>query len=132
MPRRGQGQQATRVASGQQYGQAQAQEEAQAAVPLPQMQPPRRLMKPGQAAFARRSERPNESIMTSGSPVSAAPRKDPVQEFRVANAAALYEAISSTPYASPFARNAARRLRSQSPDISQFADKGMMPDVGDL
>jgi len=131
MPRRGRGQQPVRTASGQQYGQVKAQEEAQEIVALPQMeQPQAAVMAPGQAAFARRSERPNEAVMTAGSLPDITTRQDPVQQFRVATAAALFDAISSTPYASPFTRNAARRLRAQSPNINDFADKGLPPDVG--
>lgn len=132
MPRRGRGQQPVRTASGQQYGQVKAQEEAQEVVALPQMEQPQPArMVPGQSAFARRSERPNESVMATGSMPDITSRQDPVQQFRVANAAALFDAISSTPYASPFTRNTARRLRAQSPNINDFADKGMPPDIGD-
>ena len=63
MPRKGKGQK-VQTATGQQYGQAKMQEEAQDVVPLPQMSPPPRV-KPGEAGPLRRpTERPNEPLGT--------------------------------------------------------------------
>ena len=64
MPRKGKGQQASRTVTGQQYGEAQAQEESQSVVPLPKMEEPQvSSMRPGETAFNRVSERPTESVM---------------------------------------------------------------------
>lgn len=52
MPRKGKGQK-VQTATGQQYGQAKMQEEAQDVVPLPQMPAPPRV-KPGEAGPLRR------------------------------------------------------------------------------
>ena len=123
MPRRGRGQQATRTATGQQYGQAQAQEEAQAAMPLPQMEPPR--MQPGAAPFARRSERPNESVMAAATPEQAKPMRSDEQRAKVAAYLPMLEEMASNPYASPHLRNTARRLRSFVGNPADFADRGV-------
>tara|TARA_R100000406_G_C3068098_1_gene113393 strand:+ start:274 stop:666 length:393 start_codon:yes stop_codon:yes gene_type:complete len=123
MPRRGRGQQATQTATGQQYGQAQAQEEAQAVVPLPQMEQPR--MRPGAAPFARRSERPNESVMSAATPEQAKPMRSDEQRAKVAAYLPMLEEMASSPYASPHLRNTARRLRSFVGNPADFADRGV-------
>ena len=61
--------QPVQTATGQAYGQARQQEEAQRAMPLPSMNP-------GEAGdFLRPTERPGESIMTPPSPAQAPPPK---------------------------------------------------------
>ena len=132
MPRRGKGQQATRVATGQQYGQAKAQEEAQDMIPLPQMeQPSPATMAPGSMAFAGRSQMPNEPVTTTGAMPSATPRTDPTQEFKVQQFLAVTAELVSQETASPWLRNAYRVAKSQVRDASQFADKGLMPNIED-
>ena len=133
MPRRGQGQQPTKVASGQQYGQAKAQEEAQAMTPLPSMQQPTRaLVKPGQSKFTRPTERPNESVMTSSSGLPAMPpTSNPLQEFKVQQFLAVTSELVNQETATPWLRNAYRKALSQVRNPNQFADKGLMPNSED-
>tara|TARA_R110002012_G_scaffold15542_1_gene61651 strand:+ start:365 stop:757 length:393 start_codon:yes stop_codon:yes gene_type:complete len=123
MPRRGKGQQATQTATGQQYGQAQAQEEAQAAVPLPQMEQPQ--MRPGAAPFARRSERPNEPVMSAATPEQAKPMQSDEQRAKVMAYLPMLEEMASSPYASPHLRNTARRLKAFVGNTADFADRGV-------
>lgn len=125
MPRRGQGQK-VQTATGQQYGQAKAQEEAQAMTPLPSMrQPAPPVMAPGQAAFARPTERPNESIMTPGTPLEQQAMKPDEQRAKVMAFLPALEEMSSSPYASPHLRNTVRRLKAYVGDTSDFADRGV-------
>lgn len=132
MPRRGRGQQATRVATGQQYGQAQAQEQAQDMIPLPEMeQPSPATMAPGSMAFAGRSQMPNEPVTATGAMPAATPRTDPTQEFKVQQFLAVTSELVSQETASPWLRNAYRVAKSQVRDTAQFADKGLMPGVED-
>lgn len=132
MPRRGRGQQAVQSASGQQYGQAKAQEDSQAVVPLPEMEQPRpATMAAGSMPFAGRSQRPNEPVMTQGAMPSVTPRTDPVQEFKVQQFLAVTSELVSQETASPWLRNAYRIAKSQVRDSGQFADKGLMPGIED-
>lgn len=122
MPRRGKGQQATRVATGQQYGQAKAQEEAQNTTPLPRMQQPR----PGAMPLARRSQRPNESIMTGASPAAAAPvNKDArIQQRQRALRMLMYmEPIADRPGAGHEIRNTVRRLKRFVGDMTELVNE---------
>ena len=123
MPRRGKGQQATRVATGQQYGQAQQQEEAQAAMPLPEM--PKPSMRPGAAPFARPSERPNEPVTTAGFAEQAMRSPSDDQRAKVMAILPMIEEMASSPYASPYLRNTARRLKSFVGNPADFADRGV-------
>lgn len=123
MPRRGRGQQATRTATGQQYGQAQAQEEAQAVIPLPQME--QAQMRPGAAPFARQSERPNEPIMTAGTAQQAMSTPSDEQRAKVMAYLPMLEEMASNPYASPHLRNTTRRLKAFVGNTADFADRGV-------
>ena len=133
MPRRGRGQQATRVATGQQYGEAQAQEQAQDMIPLPEMeQPGAATMAPGSMAFAGRSQMPNEPVTATGAmPPAPAPVVDPVQKFKVAQYVAVMGELVNQPTSSPFMRNAYRVAKSQMGNVQDFADKGLPPNVKD-
>ena len=114
MPRRGKGQQATRTASGQAYGEAQAQEEAQAAVPLPQ-----NVMRPGEMRFSRPTELPNQSILAEA---PTAPVDTPRDEFAQAKAASVLpvlEAMASMPAADPALRNMLRVVRGMVGNASE-------------
>ena len=133
MPRRGRGQQATRVATGQQYGQAQAQEQAQDMIPLPKMeQPGAATMAPGSMAFAGPSQMPNAPVKSGGAmPPAPAPVADPVQKFKVAQYVAVMGELVNQPTSSPFMRNAYRVAKSQMGNVQDFADKGFPPNVED-
>jgi hypothetical protein len=113
MPRKGKGQQAKTTVKGQQYGQAKAQEESQAVVPLPEMEQPQMpAMRPGEAAFGRPTERPSEPIGTFGgmqeveSPEDTRQRKKKVLAFLP-----MMEQMSSQPYADPQLRNVVRQMK---------------------
>jgi hypothetical protein len=122
MPRHGKGQK-VQTATGQQYGQAQAQEQAQQAIPLPKMnRPAPSRMAPGQAAFARPTERPNESIMAAGSPVETTDAVSPQRRFDAMRALIALEPMASVPGASPHLRNTVRRLQAFVGDVDDFAE----------
>jgi hypothetical protein len=114
MPRRGKGQQATQTASGQAYGEAKAQEEAQAAVPLPQ-----NVMKPGELRFNRPTELPNQSILAEASNPSMNVPKDEYRQAKAASVLPVLEAMASMPHADPAIRNLARVVRSMVGDASE-------------
>lgn len=68
MPRKGKGQKVQAV-RGQQYGQAKMQEDAQAVVPLPNIEDSEPVIPPmraGEKPFSRMTERPTESVMQQG------------------------------------------------------------------
>jgi hypothetical protein len=105
MPRKGKGQ-AVRTASGQEYGEAKAQQEAQEVVALP-----RNVMRPGEMKFNRPSELPNQSIMaTAPNPQMTTP-KDEFRQQKVAAMLPVMEALASMPNSDPAMRNMLRVLR---------------------
>lgn len=113
MPRKRKGEQAARTLTGQQYGQAKMQEEAQAAVPLPSMEEPQiPTIKAGEKPFGRRSERPNEMVTAMGQPEAAlTPEATQQRKMQMLAILPLLEQAASEPYASPQTRNFARKLR---------------------
>jgi hypothetical protein len=124
MPRKGQGQK-VQTARGQQYGQAKAQEEAQAAVPLPQMaEPSVSRQAPGAAPFARRSERPNEPIGATANVQSQRNMPGEEQRFKALTLLSQLEPVASAPYASPHLRNTVRKLKLFVGDTSELTNDG--------
>ncbi len=125
MPRRGQGQK-VQTATGQQYGQAKAQEEAQALTPLPNIrQPAPPLMAPGQSPFGRATERPDESVMAPATPLQQQAMKPDEQRAKVMAVLPALEEMSSSPYSSPHLRNTVRRLKAYVGNTADFADRGV-------
>ena len=125
MPRKGKGQQATKTVTGQQYGEAKAQEESQSVVALPQMEEPQMpTMRPGESAFARPTERPAEPIGTAGAAI-ATPSPEITMERRMKIVAMLplLEASASEPHASPGLRNLVRRMKLMIGPVQDFQDK---------
>ena len=114
MPRRGKGQQAIQTASGQAYGEAKAQEEAQAAVPLPQ-----NIMKPGELQFNRPTELPNQSILAEAPNPSMSVPKDEYRQAKAASVLPVLEAMASMPAADPALRNMLRVVRGMVGDASE-------------
>jgi|TARA_R100000084_G_scaffold108979_1_gene73344 hypothetical protein len=111
MPRKGKGQK-VQTATGQQYGQAKAQEEAQEVVPLAQMPAPPRVRPAENGPLRRPSERPQESI--GAMPVAAAPAPASVQGVNTEELKAqlpVLEAIASQPGASSQTKAFVRQLR---------------------
>ena len=105
MPRKGKGQ-AVRTASGQGYGEAKAQQEAQEVVALPQ-----NVMRPGEMKFNRPTELPNQSVMAKApNPQMAAP-KDEFRQQKIAAMLPVMEALASMPNSDPAMRNMLRVLR---------------------
>lgn len=122
MPR---GKQARRVAKGQEYGQAKAQEEAQAAVPLPQMaEPSVSRQAPGAAPFARPSERPNEPVGAMANVQSQRNMPGQEQRFKAMTLLSQLEPVASAPYASPHLRNTVRKLKLFVGDTSELTNDG--------
>ena len=126
MPRKGQGQK-VQTARGQQYGQAKAQEEAQAVVPLPKMEQPKMpQQRPGAASFARPSERPNEAVTAQMGEREIADAASPQRRFDAMRALIAMEPLASVPGASPHLRNTVRKLKAFVGDVNDFA--AMNPD----
>lgn len=124
MPRKGQGQK-VQTATGQEYGQAKAQEEAQAAIPLPQMaEPSVSRQAPGSAPFARPSERPNEPVGAIANVQSQRNAPGQEQRFKALTLLSQLEPIASAPYASPHLRNTVRRLKLFVGDSSELTNDG--------
>jgi|TARA_B100000530_G_scaffold211426_1_gene135357 hypothetical protein len=111
MPRKGQGQK-VQTATGQQYGQATEQEEAQRAMPLPQVPTPM----PGEAgAFTRPTERPNEPVMTPGPGIRARMPSQQTNEA-ISSLTPLLEMIASEPFASEETKKIIRQIRFSNPN----------------
>ena len=109
MPRKGKGQK-IQAATGQQYGQAKAQEEAQAVVPLAEMPAPPRARPAENGPLRRPSERPQEAIGTGPMPAAPAPVQGVDTEQLRSQLPAL-EAIASQPGASSQTKAFVRQLR---------------------
>ena len=118
MPRNGKGQK-IQATSGQQYGQAKAQKDAQTVVPLAQMPDP--AMRPGAQALGRPSERPNESIMASA-PIQQiqAQKPDLVQRHKALNLLPILESLASAPDASPHLRETTRKIKAFVGNVSEL------------
>ena len=126
MPRRGQGQR-VQTAQGQQYGQAKEQEEAQRIISLPQMEQPKMpQQRPGAAAFARPSERPNEAVTAQIGEREMQDAASPQRRFDAMRALIAMEPLASVPGASPHLRNTVRKLKAFVGDVNDFA--AMNPD----
>ena len=125
MPRKGRGQQAAKTATGQAYGEAKAQEEAQGVVPLPQMEEPQMpAMRAGSAPFGRPSERPNEAVTEMGEPHQAVrPEVTDQQRRQMMAMLPLVEMAASQPYATPRTRNLARKMRLAVGPMKDFEDR---------
>ena len=119
MPRKGMGQK-VQTATGQEYGQAKMQEEAQETIPLPEIQQ-MPSMRPGEAAFNRPTERPMESIDTPGNLGDMQSPEDLRQrKLKVLNFIPMMEQMSSQPYANPKFRNAVRQMNSFVGDMEEL------------
>ena len=125
MPRKGKGQQATKTVTGQQYGEAKAQEESQNVVALPQIEEPQvPTMRPGEVAFARPTEKPAEPIGTAGAAVDTpSPEITMERRMKILAMLPLLEASASEPYASPSLRNLVRRMKLMIGPVQDFQDK---------
>ena len=124
MPRKGKGQK-TQTATGQQYGQAKMQEESQGVVALPEMEEPQiPTMRPGESAFNRPTERPSESINTTGAPIDVpSPEITIERRMRIMAALPALESLASEPYANPKLRNAVRKMRAFVGNTEDFINK---------
>ncbi len=119
MPRKGKGQK-VQTATGQEYGQAKMQEEAQETIPLPEIQQ-MPSMRPGEAAFNRPTERPMEPIDTPGNLGDMQSPEDLRQrKLKVLNFIPMMEQLSSQPYANPKFRNAVRQMKSFVGDMEEL------------
>ena len=109
MPRKGKGQK-VQTATGQQYGQAKAQEEAQDVVALAEMPAPPRARPAENGPLRRPSERPQEPIGATVMPAPTSTIQGVDTEVLKSQLPAL-EAIASQPGASPQTRAFVRQLR---------------------
>lgn len=132
MPRTGKGQK-IQTATGQQYGAASEQAEAQRVVPLAENEPgpppgASAAPAPGAAPFARPTERPNQ--IGSGPAVLSpqSPTIDPQRRFRAAMMLPMLEQMASQDMASPYLRNTVRKLKLYVGDTADFADRNPAPE----
>ena len=125
MTRKGKGQQAEKTATGQAYGEAKTQEEAQGVVPLPQMEEQQLpAMRAGATPFGIPSERPNESVTEMGEPHQAVPPEvSDQQRMQMIAMLPLVEMAASQPYATPRTRNLARKMRLAVGPMHDFEDR---------
>ena len=126
MPRTGKGQKIA-TATGQEYGQAKAQADAQSAVPIAAAPPTLGAANPlpaapGAAAFNRPTERPNEPGTVSGT-VRLPSKDDTARRYKAAMQLPIIESMASQPGAPPHLRNSVRKLKAFIGDVSEFADR---------
>ena len=135
MPRKGKGQK-IQTPTGQAYGEASTQEDAQRTIPLPKIEDVARSVvpQPGQAPFARPTERPSEPVTTRPGPgASSLPETviDPKRRFRAAMMLPILEQMASQEMASPYLRNTVRKLKSYVGNPADFASNNPEPGVTD-
>lgn len=127
MPRKGRGQQAVQTASGQQYGQAKAQEEAQQMQPLPSdtpLMPEKPRAAPGDISLTAPTERPNQGSFGPSSAPNMKVGLTDEERAKIGTLIPVLSAMASTPHASRHLRSFLRRAKAQIGDTSDFADKG--------
>lgn len=125
MPRKGKGQKAKTV-TGQQYGKAKKQREAQNVIPLPKGAAPAgspSSPRPGQIPFIAPSARPSEPVTTAGSLQHQTGMVEEERRFRAAMLLPVLSEMASQPDASPHLRNSVRKLKAFVGDPSLFADR---------
>tara|TARA_A100001391_G_scaffold204480_1_gene200334 strand:+ start:847 stop:1215 length:369 start_codon:yes stop_codon:yes gene_type:complete len=119
---------ARKVAKGQQYGMAKAQEESQKIQPMlddTPMMPEKPRVKPGDINLTAPTTQPNQG---SFGPASAPNMKIGLtdeERAKVATLIPVMSAIASTPHASRHMRSFLRRAKAQIGDVSDFSDKGL-------
>lgn len=122
MPRSGKGQK-VQAAAGQEYGQAKAQLDSQAVVPIAAQPTAPVTPGPGAQPFNRPTERPNEAGTATG-PVTLPPKADDRERrFRAAMQLPIIEAMASRRGAPPHLRNSVRKLKAFIGDVSEFQDR---------
>jgi len=130
MPRKGKGQK-VRAATGQTYGKAKAQRDAQNVIPLPTVPDPagsaptaNSVARPGGDPFNRPTTRPGEHVTTPGSLGPQQPTAlDQDRRFKAAMLLPMLEQMSSEPDASPHLRNSVRKLKAFIGNPADFADR---------
>jgi hypothetical protein len=128
MPRTGKGQK-VQTATGQQYGEASAQEEAQSVVPLAEMgsgpppDPSSASPRAGASPFARPTERPDQPVTAPGVLAPESPVMDPQRRFKAAMLLPMLEQMASQEMASPQLRNTVRKLKSFVGNPADFSDR---------
>ena len=127
MPRKGKGQQAMQTASGQQYGQAKAQEEAQRMQPLPSdtpLMPEKPRVKPGDIGLTAPTAQPNQGSFGPASAPNMKVGLTDEERAKISTLVPVLSAMASTPHVSRHLRSFLRRAKAQIGDVSDFADKG--------
>ena len=122
MPRKGRGQKVQAV-RGQQYGQAKMQEDAQAVVPLPNIEDSEPVIPPmraGEKPFGRMTERPAESVMQQGYVPSKNMNNDVLskrQQTKIINLLPVLERMASDYDSTEKMRNAVMDMKRR---VSSF------------
>jgi len=112
MPRKGKGGQANRNVTGQQYGQATAQEESQDIVPLAKMDEiPQPSLRAGQMNLRGPSNKPQENIMAKAMPRPEAKKISTERLFQIQAALPALELRASQRDASFQLRKLVREMK---------------------
>ena len=118
---------ARKIAKGQQYGMAKAQEESQKIQPMlddTPMMPEKPRVKPGDIGFTSPTERPNRGSFGPATPPNMKVGLTDEERAKIGTLIPVLSAMASTPHASRHLRSFLRRLKSQIGDVSDFADRG--------
>lgn len=118
---------ARKVATGQQYGQAKAQEEAMQAQPMLEdtpVMPEKPRAKPGDIRLNAPTANPNQGSFGPATPPNMKVGLTDEERAKIATLIPVMSAMASTPHASRHLRSFLRRAKAQIGDVSDFADKG--------
>tara|TARA_R110002096_G_scaffold39390_4_gene107854 strand:- start:2013 stop:2393 length:381 start_codon:yes stop_codon:yes gene_type:complete len=126
MPRKGRGEQAVRTQTGQGYGEAKAQEDAQRMQPLPQMpQPSPGGAVPGATPFSAPTAKPGNGDYGSASAPNMKIGLDDTERAKIASIYPVLATLANGQHVSRHLRAYARRAKNQIGDTNDFADKGL-------
>ena len=118
---------ARKVAKGQQYCQAKAQEEAMQAQPMlndTPLSPEQPRVRPGDISLTAPTATPNQGSFGPASPPNMKVGLTDEERAKISTLVPVLSAIASTPHASRHLRSFLRRAKAQIGDTSDFADKG--------
>jgi hypothetical protein len=113
MPRKGKGQK-IQTASGQEYGAAKAQEDAQREMPLPEMPPANQIPPGSMGDLLRPSERPDEAVTTMPKSMPTQPMESPFSE-KIARIIPTLLPLADSPYVGDDTRQIINKMISMVP-----------------
>tara|TARA_B100000427_G_scaffold150943_2_gene125690 strand:+ start:925 stop:1281 length:357 start_codon:yes stop_codon:yes gene_type:complete len=113
MPRKGKGQK-IQTATGQEYGQAQAQEEAQREIPLPEMAPANAIAPGSMGSLLRPSEKPDQPVTAMPESMPTQPAEPPFSEKMARILPALLP-LANSPYVGDDTRQIVNKMIAMVP-----------------